>query len=68
MKRFEWGTIIGRSAGSPGAKRLTGENVELISDEMAMHLRGGDKDYSPMYEHEVEKQGRLTDPSMLVKL
>ena len=47
---------------------LIGEGIELVSDEMALQLRGGDKDYSPTYERETEQRDKFTNPSMLLKM
>lgn len=49
------------------SRKLKSNEIELVSDELALKVRGGDKDYSPTYEHEVEKQSKFTDPSILLK-
>ena len=66
--KADWKNFLQKVVRNPTTKRLSGQDVELVSDELALEVRGGDKDYSPTYEHCVEKRQKFTDPSILLKL
>jgi hypothetical protein len=63
-----WGKFLQKTTHNPAVKRLCGENIELVSDDLALEVRGGDKDYSPTYEYEAEKKEKFTNPSFLLRL
>jgi hypothetical protein len=42
--------------------------IELVSDETAIEVRGGDKDYTPMYDDETEGYSKWFSPSVLLNL
>lgn len=65
---MKWIKFIQKVTHNSTTRRLLGEDVELISDQLATEVRGGDKDYSPTYEHTMEKRQTFTDPSILLKL
>lgn len=50
------------------SRLIIGEGIEVVSDEMALQVRGGDKDYSPTYERETEQCDKFTNPSILLKM
>jgi hypothetical protein len=50
------------------SKPLHSIAVEPITDDMALEVRGGDKDYYPTYEYQKTKQSSFSDPSMLLDL
>ena len=59
--------LLQKGANKPSAKRLSDDQeVEIVSSEMALEVRGGDKDYSPTYEHQAENQRPITGPSILL--
>lgn len=50
-------------------KKLPLSEIESISNETALQLRGGDKDYSPTYDHTlVNKNEQFSNPSILLDL
>ncbi|WP_461113188.1 hypothetical protein [Spirosoma jeollabukense] len=66
--KSSWKNYLQKVTRNPMTRRISGKDVELVSDELALEVRGGDKDYSPTYEHIVDKQQKFTDPSILLKL
>ena len=42
-------------------------DFEFISDEFSHQIRGGDKDYSPIYESETSSRTRFFSPSILLE-
>ncbi|ADB36956.1 hypothetical protein [Spirosoma linguale] len=64
---LKWESFLQKVTRNPTTKRLLKEDVELISDQLALEVRGGDKDYSPVYEHTVENQRKFSSPSVLLK-
>ena len=49
------------------SKRFLDLEIEMVSDESAQQLRGGDKDYTPIYEEESDSRFKLFFPSMLLE-
>jgi hypothetical protein len=47
--------------------RVLNADIEFISDEFAHQIRGGDKDYTPMYELEKSSRARFFMPSILLE-
>ncbi|GAB2799146.1 hypothetical protein GCM10027275_51210 [Rhabdobacter roseus] len=41
---------------------------DLLTDQDALLIRGGDKDYAPTYEHESEDRLTLVEPAMLIRM
>lgn len=66
--KSDWKNYLQKVTRNPTTKRFSVQDIELVSDELALEVRGGDKDYSPTYEHTVDKQQKFTDPSILLKL
>ncbi|MCK8495280.1 hypothetical protein M0L20_25660 [Spirosoma sp. RP8] len=62
-----WKNFLQKVNRNPTTKRISGQDLELVSNELALEVRGGDKDYSPTYEHIVAKQQKFVDPSILLK-
>ena len=50
------------------SKRFLDSEIELVSDETALEVRGGDKDYTPMYDEESEGYSKWFSPSVLLNL
>ena len=48
------------------SKRFLGSEIEMVSDETAQQLRGGDKDYAPMYEEVSSNHSKWFFPPMLL--
>ncbi|PWK18086.1 hypothetical protein LV89_04237 [Arcicella aurantiaca] len=40
--------------------------IEMVNDDAAQEVRGGDKDYTPMYESELDGQTKWFFPSVLL--
>ncbi|MES2518841.1 MAG: hypothetical protein V4585_12080 [Bacteroidota bacterium] len=40
--------------------------IEMVNDEAAQEVRGGDKDYTPMYENEPDGRTKWFFPSVLL--
>jgi hypothetical protein len=40
--------------------------IEMVNDEAAQEVRGGDKDYTPMYESEPDGRTKWFFPSVLL--
>ena len=66
--KLDWAKLLQKTTGNSAAKQLCAERIELVPDDFALEIRGGDKDYSPTYEYEMEKREKFTDPSILLKL
>ena len=49
------------------SKRKIDSEIEMVSDETAQQLRGGDKDYTPMYEEELNSRSKWFFPSVLLE-
>jgi hypothetical protein len=47
--------------------RVLTADIEFISDEIGHQIRGGDKDYTPMYELETNSKARFFLPSILLE-
>jgi hypothetical protein len=62
-----WGKLFRKKANQLVAKSLQFDGIELVTNEQALSLRGGDKDYSPTYEYQVEESDKFTGPSILLK-
>jgi hypothetical protein len=58
-----WSNISSKATNN---RALTG-NIEFISDEFSHQIRGGDKDYSPMYESETNSRTRFFRPTVLLE-
>ena len=49
------------------SKGFLDSEIEMVSDETAQQLRGGDKDYTPMYEEESNSRSKWFFPSILLE-
>lgn len=67
LMETKWSNLFKKKANQLVAKSLKLDGVELITNEQALSLRGGDKDYSPTYEYQVVESSKFTDPSILLK-
>ncbi len=47
--------------------RALTSDFEFISDDFSHQVRGGDKDYTPMYESETNSRTRFSRPSILLE-
>jgi hypothetical protein len=62
------GTFYETITSKSDSKRFLDSEIELVSDETAQEVRGGDKDYTPMYDDEVERYSKWFSPSVLLSL
>ncbi len=65
--------LLGSSGGNAGFfntffQHRFHDQVEVLSDQAALQVRGGDKDYSPAYDNQLDDKNRMTDPSLLLTL
>jgi hypothetical protein len=51
----------------PSSSKYDSEGIELLSNEEAVVIRGGDKEYKPIYEDEV-KEYKINNVSILFNL
>ncbi|PWK23892.1 hypothetical protein LV89_03099 [Arcicella aurantiaca] len=56
-----WNNLSSKSTNN----RLMVAEMEFISDDIAHHIRGGDKFYMPLYEGEINSRTRFFLPSIL---
>lgn len=62
------GTFYENISSKSDSKKFLDSEIELVSDESAIEVRGGDKDYTPMYDDEVEEYSKWFSPSVLLNL
>jgi hypothetical protein len=62
------GTFYENITSKSKSKNFSDPEIELVSDETATEVRGGDKDYIPMYDDETEKHSKWFSPSVLLNL
>lgn len=48
------------------SKKFLDSEIEMVNDEAAQEVRGGDKDYTPMYESEPDGRTKWFFPSVLL--
>jgi hypothetical protein len=60
-------TFFEKISEKSNSKRFLDLEIEMVSDESAQQLRGGDKDYTPMYEEECGAHSKWFFPSMLLE-
>ena len=60
-------TFFEKISGKSNSKRFLDLEIEMVSDESAQQVRGGDKDYTPMYEEEFGSRSKWFFPSMLLE-
>ncbi len=61
------GTFFEEISQKSSSKRFLDSEIEMVSDETAQQLRGGDKDYTPMYEEETSSRSKWFFPSILLE-
>ncbi|MCU0467415.1 MAG: hypothetical protein MUF58_02355 [Arcicella sp.] len=61
------GTFYERIADKSDSKRFLDSAIEMVSDDAAQQVRGGDKDYTPLYEIEPSMHARWFLPSILLE-
>jgi hypothetical protein len=61
------GTFFGRISEKSSSKSFLDSQIEMVSDETAQQLRGGDKDYTPMYEEESSSRSKWFFPTILLE-
>jgi hypothetical protein len=61
------GTFFEKISEKSSSKRFLDSEIEMVSDEAAQQLRGGDKDYTPMYEEESSSLSKWFFPSILLE-
>ena len=66
MKRT-LGTFYEKISEKSSSKRFLNSEIEIVSDETAQQLRGGDKDYTPMYEEGSNSRSKWFFPSILLE-
>ena len=49
------------------SKTKIDSEIEMMSDETAQQLRGGDKDYTPIYEEKQRSRSKWFLPSILLE-
>ena len=62
------GTFYENITSKSKSKKFLDSEIELVSDETAIEVRGGDKDYTPMYDDETEGYAKWFSPSVLLNL
>ena len=62
------GTFYEKITSKSDSKKFLDSEIELVSDETALEMRGGDKDYTPMYDDETEEYSKWFSPSVLLNL
>ena len=60
-------TFFEKISEKSNSKRFLDLEIEMVSDESAQQLRGGDKDYSPIYEEDCDARSKWFFPSMLLE-
>ena len=60
---FLFKDVIGKS----DSKDFLDSEIEMVSDDAAQQMRGGDKDYTPMYESEPDVHTKWFFPSILLE-
>lgn len=60
-------TFFEKVSEKSNSKRFLDSEIEMVSDESAQQLRGGDKDYTPLYEEENGSHSKWFYPSMLLQ-
>lgn len=58
-----WSNISSKATNN----RVLMTDIEFISDEFSHQIRGGDKDYTPMYESETNSRTRFFRPTILLE-
>jgi hypothetical protein len=61
------GTFYERITEKSDSKRFLDSEIEMVSDDAAQQVRGGDKDYTPMYESEPSMISKWFFPSILLE-
>jgi hypothetical protein len=61
------GTFFERISEKSSSKSFLDSQIEMVSDETAQQLRGGDKDYTPMYEEESSSRSKWFFPTILLE-
>jgi hypothetical protein len=59
------GNLFDKISTQQGLTKLDSE-IEMVSDDRAQQVRGGDKDYTPMYESESDIPLKWFFPSVLL--
>jgi hypothetical protein len=62
------GTFYENMVSKSDSKKFLDSEIELVSDETAIEVRGGDKEYTPMYDDETEGHSKWFSPSVLLNL
>ncbi len=62
------GTFFEKLSNQSESKRFLDSEIEMISDESANEFRGGDKDYTPIYEEESTQKSKWFFPSVLLNI
>lgn len=60
------GTFFEKIGEKSESKRFLDSEIEMVSDETASQVRGGDKDYTPMYEEVTNNRLKWFFPSVLL--
>jgi hypothetical protein len=60
------GTFFEKIVEKSESKSFLDSEIEMVSDETALQVRGGDKDYTPMYEEVSNTNSRWFFPSVLL--
>ncbi|MEY4538797.1 MAG: hypothetical protein RLZZ306_554 [Bacteroidota bacterium] len=60
-------TFFEKISEKSNSKRFLDSEIEMVSDESAQQVRGGDKDYTPLYEEENGYHSKWFYPSMLLQ-
>lgn len=60
------GTFYEEISKKSSSKRFLDSEIEMVSDETALQVRGGDKDYTPMYEEASTNHSKWFFPSVLL--
>lgn len=61
------GTFYERIVEKSDSKRFLDSEIEMVSDDAAQQVRGGDKDYTPIYESEHSMRSKWFFPSILLE-
>jgi hypothetical protein len=61
-------TFFEKATEKSESKRFLDSEIEMVSDDAAQQVRGGDKDYSPMYESEPDVRTKWFFPSVLLNV
>jgi hypothetical protein len=60
-------TFFEKISENSSSKRFLDSEIEMVSDETAQQLRGGDKDYTLLYEEESNSRSKWFFPSILLE-